>query len=216
MIEQILPGSVTAVETFDEIPADLYPDEQAVVRWAVPKRREEFTTVRHCARTALSRIGVAPGPILPDPWGAPQWPRQVVGSMTHCSGYRAAAVADVHDVASIGVDAEPHESLPDRVVDMVASPQERHHLHDLATACPHIWWDRLLFSVKESVYKAWYPLTKVWLDFDGVEVTIDPAQRRFSARVVLPASSRAEHWPKAFDGRFLVGSGLVLTAVVQA
>ncbi len=56
---------VTVVETHDD-PADavLFPEEEAVVANAVAKRRNEFTTVRHCARTALARRP-------PDP---PRWP----------------------------------------------------------------------------------------------------------------------------------------------
>ncbi|NDZ87966.1 4'-phosphopantetheinyl transferase, partial [Streptomyces sp. SID10115] len=77
---------VTVVETHED-PADavLFPAEEAVVANAVDKRRKEFTTVRHCARTALARIGVPAAPILPGHRGAPGWPDGVVGSMTHCA-----------------------------------------------------------------------------------------------------------------------------------
>ena len=34
--------------------------------------------------------------------------------------------------------------------------------------------DRLLFSAKESVYKACYPLTRRWLDFSGCRVALHP------------------------------------------
>ncbi len=36
-------------------------------------------------------------------------------------------------------------------------------------------WDRLLFSAKESVYKAWFPLTGRWLGFEEAAITINPA-----------------------------------------
>ena len=94
MIAEILPSSVVSVEAFaDSLDATLYPEEEAVVARAVAKRRREFTTVRACARTALARLGRPPAPIIPGPRGAPGWPPGIVGSMTHCDGYRACALA---------------------------------------------------------------------------------------------------------------------------
>ena len=88
------PAGIAAVEAFDDdIPARLFPEEEALVARSVDKRRREFTTARRCAREALARLGVPPAPILPGERGAPRWPAGVVGSMTHCAGYRAAAVA---------------------------------------------------------------------------------------------------------------------------
>jgi 4'-phosphopantetheinyl transferase EntD len=94
VIEGILPAVVVAEEAFvDPDGVALFPEEELVVAGAVVKRRTEFATARHCARAALSRLGVAPTPILPGERGAPQWPAGIVGSMTHCAGYRAAALA---------------------------------------------------------------------------------------------------------------------------
>lgn len=76
------------------------------------RRQREFATARSCARTALARLGVPPVPVLASPRGAPRWPAGVVGSITHCDGYRAAAVAYTRDVVSLGIDAEPDEPLP--------------------------------------------------------------------------------------------------------
>lgn len=95
MIEELLPGSVVAVEAYgaeaavDDAP--LYPEERAVVARAVAKRRREFTAVRVCARRAMEKLGVA-APVLPGTRGAPGWPEGLLGSMTHCTGYCAAAL----------------------------------------------------------------------------------------------------------------------------
>lgn len=139
MIAELLPREVSAVEMFgdpDSTP-DLFP-EAAVVARAVPKRRQEFATVRACARTALERIGGPRVPLLPGERGAPGWPPGFIGSMTHCTGYRAAVVAAAgRGLASLGVDAEPHEALRDPgVVEMVTLPGEREHLAKLAASHP--------------------------------------------------------------------------------
>src|SRR6185437_6797883 len=142
VIEELLPPGAIAVETRTDPPdAVLFPEEQAELALAVEKRRLEFTTVRHCARSALARLGVAPVAILPGPRGAPQWPTGIVGSMTHCAGYRAAVVARSEELATIGVDAEPHEALPPEVLTTVTIPEERERLERLAAQQPAVHWD---------------------------------------------------------------------------
>jgi 4'-phosphopantetheinyl transferase EntD len=215
VLEEILPPPVVAEESFVDPPdVVLFPEEAAAVARAVAKRRNEFATARHCARAALSRLGVPAAPIVPGAHGAPGWPVGIVGSMTHCAGYRAAAVARREDVVSIGVDAEPHDVLPDLVIDAVAGAAELARLERLARAVPDVCWDRLLFSAKESVYKAWYPLTGRWLDFKEADVTVDAGASAFTARLLVPGPVVAGRECREFGGRFLVRHGLVITAVV--
>jgi 4'-phosphopantetheinyl transferase EntD len=214
VIEAILPAEAAAVESFCDPPgAVLFPEEEAVIAKAVDKRRREFTTVRACARAALARLGLPPVPIVPGLRGAPQWPDAVVGSMTHCAGYRACAVARDRDLLAIGLDAEPHEKLPDGVLGSVSSQQEREQLADLAAAVPGTHWDRMLFSAKESVYKAWFPLTQRWLGFEDASVTIDPDRCTFTARLLVDGP-RLNGLPlTGFTGRWLVDRGLIITAI---
>jgi 4'-phosphopantetheinyl transferase EntD len=212
VIETLLPDAAAVVEAFDDPPeAVLYPQERAVVDRAVDKRVREFTTVRHCARQALARLGVAPAPILPDPRGAPQWPKGVVGSMTHCDGYRAAVVARSADLASLGVDAEPHAPLPPDVLAVVSLPTERERLAQLAVRHPDVCWDRVLFCAKEAVYKVWYPLTGAWLDFEQAQIAFD--QTTFHARLLVPGPFVGATRLSAFTGRWKVQDGLVFTAI---
>jgi 4'-phosphopantetheinyl transferase EntD len=209
MISELLPASVAAVETRDELmPVALFPEEQAAIAKAVDKRRHEFTTVRACARTALARLGLPAGPIIPGQRGAPTWPAGVVGSMTHCAGYRAAAVAWSRDVRTIGLDAEPDAPLPDGVLRIVALPAELDQVGELGAAAGSVAWDRLLFCAKESVYKAWYPLTGRWLDFGEATVDLDPAGT-FTARLHVPAPI------PVFTGRWLARDGLLVTAIAH-
>jgi len=215
VIEQVVPPWVAAVETRQDGTEDhLYPAEREVIANAVSKRRAEFSTVRRCARTALGQLGVPPAPIVPGERGAPTWPVGVVGSMTHCAGYRAAAVAASGRAISIGLDAEPHEPLPDGVLEIVATADERERLGTLATADESVHWDRMLFTMKESVYKAWFPITGRWLDFHEASIVVDAARGRFLARLLVPSVTVAGTELTAFSGRFLIADGLVISAIV--
>jgi 4'-phosphopantetheinyl transferase EntD len=215
VIEEILPAEVKAVEAYQDVhDAPLFAEEEAVVARAVDKRRREFTTARFCARAALARLGVPPVPILTGLRGAPTWPAGIVGSITHCAGYRACAVARACEVATIGLDAEPNEPLPNGVLDAVSVAEERSWLRALAAAAPGVCWDRLLFSAKEAVYKAWFPLTQRWLDFDQAVVTVDPVEMSFAARLLVPGPTVAGRQLSTLDGRWLSRNGLVVATIV--
>ena len=215
MIGDILPPQVAVAEAFGDLPhVVLFPDEEAVISNAVDKRRNEFATARACARDALAKLGMPPVPIVPGLRGAPQWPPGVVGSITHCAGYRASAVARDRDVVTVGLDAEPHDDLPPGVLGAVASSREQARLAALAAARPDVCWDRMLFSAKESVYKAWFPLTHRWLNFEDASVDIDPVSRTFTARLMVDGPVVNGAALTRFDGRWLVRDGLIVTAIV--
>jgi 4'-phosphopantetheinyl transferase EntD len=214
VIEEILPAGAAGAEAFEDPPdAVLFPQEQALLARAVDKRRREFTTARACARTALAALGVAPAPILRGERGAPQWPPGIVGSITHCAGYRAAAAARARDVLTIGLDAEPDEVLPRGVLDAISLPGERERLGALAAAAPGPCWDRLLFSAKESTYKAWFPLTRCWLGFQDADITVNAGDGTFEARLLVPPAEAGGFPLASFTGRWLARDGLILTAI---
>jgi 4'-phosphopantetheinyl transferase EntD len=215
MIERILPPYVAAVEAWGDPPdAELFLGEEAIVAGALGERRREFTTVRHCARQALAMLGHPPVPILPGKDRDPQWTPGIVGSMTHCIGYRAAAVAHAHQAAALGIDAEPHQPLPEGLSRLIVRPDEQRRIAELTAVRPDVHWDRLTFSAKESVYKAWFPVVRCWLGFDDASLTFEPGSRRFIAELHRPGLSVAGQPLSRLSGEWLVADGIVVTAVV--
>lgn len=205
MIEKLLPPGLAWAETVRDEDCTLFPEEEATVTRAVEKRRAEFTTGRWCVRRALATLGLPPSPIVPGERGAPTWPPGITGAITHCAGYRAAVLARTGTVTSIGIDAELHAPLPDGVLDLVTLPAEREWI---ARAAPGIHWDRLLFSAKESVYKAWFPVARRWLGFEEARLTASP-DGTFHATILIDG-------PVAeFSGRWMTDDGLILTAIVN-
>ncbi|MFJ6721846.1 4'-phosphopantetheinyl transferase [Streptomyces sp. NPDC091259] len=215
MLSSLLPPDVVAVEVrSDPVDAALFPEEAELVRDAVPKRREEFTAVRWCARVAMARLGLPAAPVLPGERGAPTWDPSVTGSMTHCKGYRAAALAPRSRIVALGIDAEPDEPLPEGILDVVALGPERRQVAALLAARPELAWDRLLFSIKESVFKTWYPLTGRELGFHEALVVLDPDRAAFHVRLLTgPApSARA---PRGLRGRWAAQDGLLVSAIAH-
>ncbi|MGY1639170.1 4'-phosphopantetheinyl transferase [Geodermatophilus sp. SYSU D00742] len=212
MIEQVLPPAVASAEAFDDLPAGRPVPGEELPAGTAPGRYAEFATGRALARAALGRLGVPPSAVPRGPGGAPVWPAGVLGSLTHCTGYRAAAVARAGTVPVLGVDAEPARPLPAGVLSVVARPEECAPLRRLAAVHPGTCWDRLLFCVKEAVFKAWFPLTRAWLDFADVRVTVDP-HGGLSARLLVPVAPPAGARIGGFTGRWLDRDGLLLAAV---
>ncbi len=212
MIELLLPDCVASEHTRVVDGADdLFAQEAAAVDRAVPRRRAEFAAGRRCARAALARIGIPPAPLLRGEDREPLWPTGAVGSITHCVGYVAAAVAATEVIRSVGIDAEVHAPIPDGVVSRVARPEE---LEWMATRDGDgVHWDRVVFSAKESVYKAWYPLAHRWLGFEDATLTFAPERGTFAASLLVPGPVIGDQPLRGFTGRYLVRDGLVLTAI---
>ncbi len=222
MIERLFPAGVATAESFGPPPAEpALPAEERLVARAVDKRRREFASARNTARRAFAELGVDPVPIGRGDSGRPLWPSGVVGSLTHCDGYRGAAVGFALAVRGVGIDAEPHAPLPDGVLDAVSLPAER---DVLSTRPAGLAWDRLLFCAKEATYKAWNPLTERWLGFEDAHITFDVSavpgagsglgEGTFSSRILIDPAAR-DGGPPLLDlrGRWLVADGLILAAV---
>jgi 4'-phosphopantetheinyl transferase EntD len=203
VIGELLPSAVAAAESLDLLAEDsLFPVELAQIAQAAPRRRAEFATARSCARRALAELALAPVPILIGADREPLWPDGIVGSITHCPGYHAAAVGHSARFSSIGIDAEPDEPLPDRVLDEICLPRERSDLR--ARQRPHP--DRLLLSAKEAVYKTWFPLARRWLGFrDALVMLRSDGTFEVDILVAGPLGS--------FTGRWLARDGLVLATI---
>jgi 4'-phosphopantetheinyl transferase EntD len=213
VLELILPSSVVVVASPGERSVELFPEEEAAVGNAVEKRRREFVTARACARDALARLGFPEQPVGSGARGEPVWPAGIVGSITHCAGYRACAVASAGELLTIGVDAEVAAPLPPGLIDDIALPEERLWIEQAAAERPGVSWDRLLFSIKESIYKAWFPLARSWLGFEDAGVVIDPASGTFTAHLLVPGPTLQGRKLDGFSGRWLAADGLLLSAI---
>jgi 4'-phosphopantetheinyl transferase EntD len=221
LVSSLLPGTLVDAMAYAELysdPPDLtpLPEEEPLIARSVAKRRSEFITVRHCARVALAELGVPPAPILKGDKGEPCWPDGIVGSLTHCTGYRGAVVGRSAAVRSVGIDAEPHDVLPNGVLDAISLPAERAEIPRALPAGLH--WDRILFCAKEATYKAWFPLTKRWLGFEDAHITFEVGSSgstgRFVSRILIDPAALSGSPLTSLAGRWSVERDLVLTAIV--
>jgi 4'-phosphopantetheinyl transferase EntD len=81
---------------------------------------------------------------------------------------------------------------------------------------PAVAWDCVVFSAKESVYKAWFPVMRRWLGMLDATITLDPPSGSFgvllhAGPLVVDGVDRHE-----LRGRYAVRDGRVVTAVTVA
>jgi 4'-phosphopantetheinyl transferase EntD len=208
----------------EEIPlsAPLPPPDLAdleAVRGAADKRRLEYLAGRHCARVALARLGERGHVLRAGADRAPVWPPGLVGSITHTGtareGFCGAAVARRVDLVALGIDAELNRPLPDELLPTVLTEREREALGGL----PPDERGRLamlVFSAKESLYKALAPLLGVFIEFHEAEIDLDVGAGQFRADVHPAGPAVMSPGIERMSGRLLVGPDLLLTAVVIA
>lgn len=154
-----------AIQPGDE--DSLTPSEAAPLAGAVAPVRRASGAARIVARRLLRDLGFDGPTDLPRlASGAPAWPPEYVGSLAHDEAMAVAAVAPAAAILAVGIDVEPPLPLPAELLALVATPAERAQLDgDLNAA-------RLLFCMKEAVYKATHPLDGVFLDHQDVEICL--------------------------------------------
>ena len=182
--------------------AALLPDDACVAEEVLPARwhrQHELAAGDRCADRALADLGI-PGAVQRTRGGAPRWPAQVVGSITHGAGTCAVAVAHRDTVPGIGIDVAPHAPLSERVARRVLGGRSRRPLSR----------DSVVLSAKESLFKAWSPLTGTFLRF--AEARVDVRDDGSLGIVVVRDDGAGEPW--TWKGGYVVTAGVVRTVVV--
>lgn len=184
---------------------------------SVVKRQAEFIAGRLCARSILDMYGHGDHVVSVGSHREPQWPEGFIGSITHSGQYAAAIACPANNITGIGIDLETiinDESRP-AMMDLVASAEELHYLRGHPGSVGFDSLLTLVFSVKESFFKAAFPQVKAYFDFDAVRVVdIDLARCviRFDCEQDLSAQlRRGQSYLAHFE---FIGDSSVFTAVL--
>jgi 4'-phosphopantetheinyl transferase EntD len=168
----------------DPMPALLPPEDAILGPRAVDRRRRSFALGRAAARHALAELGIEPVAIGRRAGGEPEWPTGMVGTISHSGDLAVAVVGWQTDYAGLGVDLEQlSPGLSERASRMVCTPTELAWLEQE----PDGRLRTMLFSAKEAVFKATFPITGVWLGFGDAELTWDAGRQSFAARLLKGA-----------------------------
>lgn len=179
---------------------DLFPEEIEAAERMAPVRLRSYRHGRSCARRALNdlqsrEVGIPMGSAR-----EPVWPDGIVGSISHCDDIAVAVVAGADHYAGIGIDIEACGGLESDLARLIATPGEISDFN--LKSQPND--GRLLFAVKESIYKCIWPGLRRFVDFQEVVVRLETDSGLFTARasdvadvqltkVLAPLQGRAQN-----------------------
>jgi 4'-phosphopantetheinyl transferase EntD len=139
---------------------------------SAPQIYRQSGAARIVARRLLRALGLSAVALPRSISGAPAWPSGVVGSLAHDNEVAVAAIARSGQFSALGIDVEPAIPLTPELVKLIATPTERRWYPRAVIE------SRLLFVVKESIFKALHPHEGVFLDFQDIEVDLSSNRGR--------------------------------------
>ena len=163
------------------------------IRNSVPKRQAEFIAGRICAQSILATYGLTRHGIPIGNSREPLWPSGFIGSITHNGRYAAAVACPRGDLLGVGIDIETivNDDARQAMVELVVSPEEAAYLRRSDIGLAFDCMLTLVFSAKESFFKAAFAHVQQYIDFDAVNlVHIDPVRRVMRFRCVETISPR--------------------------
>ena len=183
------------------------------IQRSVAKRQAEFLAGRICARAALQQLeGVGFSPAIGED-RAPVWPGHITGSITHSTGRAAAIVATKTHWRGLGMDLENllNPERAERLAGEILTGPElqrmaaggRDQLAMLVT---------LTFSVKESLFKALYPIVQRRFYFEHAEVLEWSEAGDVRIRLLTDLSSEWRNGVE-LDAQFGIMDGQLLSLV---
>lgn len=180
---------------------------------AVNKRCAEYLAGRIVARQAIERINGTKPQIGTHKDRSPIWPKGLIGSITHSDRFAAAALAQQKYHQFLGIDFEHwiNAQLADELSGQILDKYEKQLLSQCSISFEQ--GVTLIFSAKESFYKALYPHVKTFFGFDEARVSsMDVASRRFTIELLTSFGDEFEQgW--AIKGNFKMLPDGILTYI---
>lgn len=165
----------------DSAPVTALPPQLARAR---PARQAQYLAGRAAAAAAVGCLtgrAVAPG-MNPD--RSPAWPAGTIGSISHTRTHAIALAGDARRYNAIGVDLEtlPEPASAPDLIRVILTPAERQRW----AGEPEALLAGLVFSCKESLFKALYPLVGERFYFDAAELVSMGRNGRAILRLCMP------------------------------
>lgn len=212
MLEDLFPAPIVLVSASEAglWDAPLALDDAPDIAHAAASRQREFAVGRACAREALTRLGLAAGPLPRSDSRAPRWPAEATGSITHCQGFCAAAAGPRDAVRAIGLDAERSGRVTDRILERITTDAEREALAGLGAAPDELGWGTRVWAAKEAALKCAATALGEMPAPREARIRLDPERGRFEATLASAGASGAPH---RLAGRYATQDDLVVAGL---
>jgi|SRR3569833_228619 len=206
----LFPAGVVAVELLSEAPRTVLTESELTsISHCAAKRISDFTRGRACAKRGLAELGIQDFSLLAGEKREPLWPPDIVGSITHTTGFAAAVVTRRGPIEALGIDCEVIESVGADLWERICTPAEQARLHQLPEAQAR-QQAALIFAAKEAFYKCQFPLSRQWVGFEDVSIEVSAGRFRVVPQVRLPVT---DEWVASVEGRYEYRDVWVVTGV---
>ncbi|MCW8090248.1 4'-phosphopantetheinyl transferase family protein [Alteromonas sp. ASW11-130] len=180
---------------------------------AVKKRKSEFLAGRYLAKLALQSLGSDDTFVCVGKNRAPIWPKGFIGSISHTDDTAICAMAKRNEVSRLGLDIETvlPQSVAKEIIKSVLITSE-FALAGSVTE-PDTQMTTLIFSAKESLFKALYSEVGYYFGFENAEVKV--VNTRTGKFVIELTSQLTPSLPGGtrFEGLFEILGNKVLTVI---
>lgn len=202
-IRRLFPqGTMVCLSKVAPSDAELLSAELPGTKRMAPARLLEFAHGRACARIVLDMCGAGEVAVPRGKNREPLWPQGTVGSISHTGSLAAAVATRTSDLTGIGLDIENAEPLSQDMIAMICRQDEEVGADGFRA--------KLLFSIKESIYKCIFPIVGIFVDFQEVKVFLDEQSKTFTA--LADAGRHDLAVVQQVKGAYCVESGLVFSA----
>ncbi len=190
MINHLVPNNIACVITNGSIiTSEVHPTEINLLQDASNQRKTEFLQGRNCAHIAMQMLEYHEHQaILIGENREPVWPKSLIGSITHCEGYCAAAVAFKTNFRGIGIDVEVNTPLDNKLISTTQTQSEiiKNQQLQKENVNKLVCLNKIIFSAKESAFKFFYPLVQHYIKFKDIEINIDFTTKSFYVTLLQP------------------------------
>ncbi|WP_281558772.1 4'-phosphopantetheinyl transferase superfamily protein [Thalassomonas sp. RHCl1] len=182
---------------------------------AVNKRQGEYLAGRYAAIQALAELGINTRNIPTGEHRSPVWPEGILASITHTSTAAFCVAASKRAIKYLGID---HENWlkADNVAEIKSSiinEKEEVFLKQSDMSFEQAF--TLVFSAKESLFKALYPGVGYYFDFSAAEIidlnTVNNSLCLRLTETLTPAITAGAR----FNGQFIFDESAVQTLICE-
>ena len=191
----------------------IHPMEEALsYKFSSEKRKFEFLAGRDCIHLLFKELGFPNLPVLFNKHREPLWPFNSVGSISHGASIAAAILGkpDSH-ILGLGIDIEDlSRDIRTDITRHVLTPWEIRHWKEDKGQTSEI--TRKIFSIKETIYKCFYPINHCSMGFKDAEI-LEIGPNDFFARLLKSPFKGYITRPLEFKGKIYQSDHTVFTAL---
>lgn len=158
-------------------------DLPVLLSTAVDKRKSEFLAGRTLVAQAFKHLNIPSQNVPRGPKREPVWPLNVQGSITHSRDH-CACILTTKPNLFVGIDLEaPLSENALRSVRRVAMIANDGLVYTSQSTFSEQHFATLLFSAKETLYKALFPIVQSFFGFDAATIHNAPSDNQIELRL---------------------------------